>query len=169
MGGYVAFEMHRLAPARIERLALLDTKAAPDTPEQLARRRGFMELTKKGRFKGVTPLLLPNLIHKDHLENEVLRQTIFNMAREVGPEAFLRQQQAIIGRGDYLAELPKIKCPTLVLCGAGDMLTPPEGHREMAALIPHAKLVVVEDAGHLAPLEQPEAVTKALSDWLDRP
>lgn len=169
MGGYVALEMHRQAPHRIERLALLDTKAAADSPEQLARRRGFMELARKGKFRGVTPQLLPSLIHKDHLDNELLRETIFRMAREIGPEAFLRQQQAIVGRIDYMAELPLIKCPTLVLCGAGDMLTPPELHRDMAARIPNARLVVVEDAGHLTPLEQPEAVTRALRDWLEMP
>ena len=166
MGGYIVFEMLRQAPGRIERLALLDTKAAADTPDQVQRRRDFMALAKRGRFKGVTPQLLPFLLARQNLENETLRQVIFRMAEQVGVDGFLRQQQAIIDRPDSRGDLGRINCPTLVLCGAEDSLTPVDGHRDMAAAIPGARLAIVDGAGHLAPLEQPDVVTAHLRDWL---
>jgi pimeloyl-ACP methyl ester carboxylesterase len=167
MGGYIAFEIFRQAPQRIKKLALMDTRAATDLPEQLARRRDFVALAKRGKFRGVTPVLLPGLIHKDNLDNEPLKRTIFRMAHDVGRDAFIRQQQAIITRPDSQADLARIQCPTLVLCGEGDTLTPVGVHREMAATIPGAKLVIVEGAGHLPPLEQPETVTRHMREWLE--
>lgn len=167
MGGYVAFEIMRQAPERVQRLALLDTSARPDRPEQSARRRGLMELAQKGRFKGVTPQLLPILIHPDRRSDQALVRTVMDMAEEIGMDAFLRQQQAIMGRPDSRPLLPAIACPTLVLCGADDQLTPLELHEEMAAGIPGARLVVVPECGHLSTLERPDAVNAALRAWLD--
>jgi len=166
MGGYVAQEIMRRVPERVTRLALLDTSARADTAEQIARRRGLIELAEKGNFKGVTPRLLPLLIHEDRLEDELLTGEIMDMARHIGPEAFLRQQRAIMGRPDGREDLGRITCPTLILCGRQDALTPLELHEEMAAAIPGAKLVIIEHAGHLPPLEQPEAVTAVLRYWL---
>lgn len=166
MGGYIALEMFRQAPERIERLALIDTRAEADGPEQIQRRRDFMDLARRGKFKGVTPQLLPLLVHKDHLENETLRQVIFDMAAEVGVEGFLRQQQAIIDRPDSRADLPHIKCPALVMCGAQDQLTPVSVHEALAAAIPGAQLRIIENAGHLTPLEQPDVVTAYMREWL---
>lgn len=166
MGGYCAFEIMRRAPERVTRLALLDTSARPDTDEQRARRRGLIELAEKGEFKGVTPRLLPLLIHPDRLGDEALKATVMGMAERVGKEAFLRQQKAIMGRPDSRPDLGRIACPTLVLVGRQDALTPVAVHEEMAAGIPGARLVIVEDCGHLSTLEKPEAVNAALEDWL---
>jgi pimeloyl-ACP methyl ester carboxylesterase len=166
MGGYCAFEIMRRAPERVTRLALLDTSARPDTDEQRARRRGLIELAEKGEFKGVTPRLLPLLIHPDRLGDEALKATVMGMAERVGKEAFLRQQKAIMGRPDSRPDLGRIACPTLVLVGRQDALTPVAVHEEMAAGIPGARLVIVEDCGHLSTLEKPEAVNVALEDWL---
>ncbi|HKX09797.1 MAG TPA: alpha/beta fold hydrolase, partial [Stellaceae bacterium] len=166
MGGYVAQEMMRQAPDRVEKLALLDTSARADTPEQTARRRGLIELSEKGEFKGVTPRLLPLLIHAARHEDEPLGAIVMGMAERVGKEAFLRQQKAIMGRPDGREDLRRIACPTLVLCGRQDALTPPALHEEIAGLVAGAKLVVVEDCGHLSTLEKPATVTAAMRQWL---
>jgi pimeloyl-ACP methyl ester carboxylesterase len=168
MGGYVAQEIMRQAPERVRRLALLDTSARPDTEEQRARRRGLIELAQKGKFKGVTPRLLPLLLHSARLDDKVLTDIVMGMAERVGPTAFMRQQRAIMGRPDSRPDLPRVACPTLVLCGRQDALTPLGAHEEMARAIPGARLVVVEECGHISPLERPEAVTGALREWLAR-
>jgi pimeloyl-ACP methyl ester carboxylesterase len=166
MGGYVAQEIMRQAPHRVRRLALLDTSARADSDEQRARRRGLIELAGRGEFKGVTPRLLPFLLHPARLGEQDLVDVVIGMAERVGKAAFLRQQQAILGRPDGRADLARIACPTLVLCGRQDALTPLAVHEEMASAIRGATLVVVEDSGHLPPLERPEAVNAALREWL---
>ena len=166
MGGYIAFEILRQARERVARLALLDTSARADLPEQASRRRGLMTLAHMGKFKGVTPQLLPFLVHPGRLADEDLVGRITDMAHEVGQEGFLRQQEAILWRPDSRDELAAIACPTLVLCGAEDQLTPPERAREMAAGILGARLVLIPDCGHMAPLERPAAVNDALKAWL---
>ena len=165
MGGYVAQEILRQAPERVDRLALLDTSARPDTPEQSARRRGLMELSRLGQFKGVTPQLLPMLLHPDHL-TEALSAIVTGMAERVGQAGFIRQQRAILGRIDSRPSLAAIRVPTLVLCGDSDALTPPALAEEMAAGIAGANLVLVKRSGHLSTLEQPEAVNRAMIEWL---
>jgi len=166
MGGYVAFEVIRQAPERVTRLALLDTKASLDTPEQTSRRMGLIELAEKGDFKGVAPRLLPLFVHLLRLEDAALTAEITEMAQRVGRDAFLRQQKAILGRPDSLPTLVTIRCPTLVLCGREDALTPVDGHTEIAAGIADARLTIVEDCGHMATMERPEAVNAAMREWL---
>jgi len=166
MGGYVALEIMRRAPERVLRLALLDTKAAPDQPDVATRRRGLIELAQKGAFKGVTPRLLPLLVHPSRLQDEALTSHIMQMAEDVGRDAFIRQQQAILGRPDFRSALATVRCPTLVLCGRDDQITPVEAHREMAAGIADARLVVLDDCGHLPPLELPEETNRELRRWL---
>ncbi len=166
MGGYVAQEIMRQEPERVERLALIDTQARADTAEQVKTRKDLIHLATIGKFKGVTPRLLPNLIHHDRLDDPTVRDVVLDMAERVGQEAFVRQQTAIMGRQDGREDLRSIRIPTVVLCGRQDSLTPPELHEEMAERIPGARLVIVEEAGHLAPLEQPHAVTAVLRYWL---
>lgn len=166
MGGYCALEILRLAPERVLLLALLDTSARPDTPEQSRRRRGLIALSRRGVFKGVTPKLLPLLLHPARLDDQALVATVTGMAERIGPDGFIRQQHAIMSRADSRPLLPTIGCPTLVLCGRQDALTPLALHEELAALIPGARLQVIEDCGHLATLERPMQTTAALRDWL---
>lgn len=166
MGGYVAQEIMRQEPERVERLALIDTQARADSAEQVKTRQGLIKLATMGKFKGVTPRLLPNLVHKDRLEDPAVRDVVLGMAERVGQDAFVRQQTAIMGRKDGRGDLHAIRVPTVVICGREDILTPPHLHVEMADTIPGARLVVVEDAAHLAPLEQPHAVTAVLRYWL---
>lgn len=166
MGGYVAQEIMRTEPDRVTRLALLDTSSRADSEEQASRRRGLIELASKGKFKGVTPRLLPYLIHPDRMEDTALTGIVMAMAEHVGRDAFLRQQKAILSRIDGRDRLAEIACPTLVLCGRQDSLTPLKVSEEMADRIPGARLVIVEDCGHLSTLERPESVNAAMRDWL---
>jgi pimeloyl-ACP methyl ester carboxylesterase len=166
MGGYVALAIMRMAPQRVSRLALFDTSARPDTPEQARRRRGLMAITRAHQFRGVTPKLLPQLIHHDRLSDRELCQDVLDMAERVGREAFLRQQQAILSRFDSRPHLAAIACPTMVAVGDADILTPPAMSEEMAGLIPGARLRRVKDCGHLPPMERPDEANEILRDWL---
>ncbi len=169
MGGFVAFEIMRQAPERVERLALLDTSARADPPEMVQRRRDLTRLTHVGQFKGVTPRLLPSFIHPSRLSDQALSRVITEMAERVGPEAFVRQQTANAARPDSRPDLAKIACPTLVVCGRQDILTPLELSEEMARGIPNSTLVVIEDCAHLPTLERPQAATALLRYWLQCP
>ncbi|HYM31667.1 MAG TPA: alpha/beta fold hydrolase [Candidatus Cybelea sp.] len=166
MGGYVALELMQQAPERVARLALLDTSARADTAEQTAMRREMMAMTDIGQFKGVTPRLLPTLIHPSRIGDRSLVDRILAMAQSIGKDGYLRQQRAIISRVDRRADLPRIVCPTLVLCGEQDARATPEVAREIAAGISGAKLVLVPACGHLSTMERPEAVTAAMHGWL---
>ncbi|HEY8614018.1 MAG TPA: alpha/beta fold hydrolase [Roseomonas sp.] len=165
MGGYVALEVMRQAPGRVTRLALFDTSARADTPEQARQRRGLMSLTRSGQFRGVTPRLLPRLLHERNQAGPLAGE-VMAMAERVGRDAFLRQQAAILGRPDSRGGLGEIAVPTLVAAGEADVLTPPELAREIAAEIPGAVLRIVPDCAHLPSMEEPAAVTALMRDWL---
>lgn len=166
MGGYVSFEIMRRAPQRVERLALIDTQAVPDTPELTARRRGLMEQTRLGRFHGVQPSLLPGIVHPRHLQDTAITQPILDMALEVGIDGFLNEQHANMNRPDSRPSLVDIKVPTVVIVGRQDQSTPLARALEMATDIANARLVVIEECGHMSPLEKPAEVTAALRRWL---
>jgi pimeloyl-ACP methyl ester carboxylesterase len=166
MGGYIAFEIARQAPDRVARLALLDTTARPDTPEQTQGRHAQIGLARGGRLDEVIDLLLPVLIHRDRQDDAGLRRLVRLMAEDIGPEAFIRQQQAIMDRPDARPRLAGIGYPTLVLVGDGDELIPPDRSAEIASGIHGARLVMVPECGHLSTLERPQQVTQALVEWL---
>jgi pimeloyl-ACP methyl ester carboxylesterase len=166
MGGYIAFEILRQAPQRIARVALLDTSARADAPEQSAMRRAQMTLASQGRLAEVVEQQFPRLVHRAHRDDAALREVFTLMAAEVGPAAFIRQQTAVMGRSDSRPMLGSIRCPTLVLVGADDEITPPERAAEIAAGIAGAHLVTIPQSGHVSALEQPEEVTRALLEWL---
>lgn len=167
MGGYVALEVMRQAPQRVTKLALLDSRARPETPDETERRQQLMKLAQTERgFTPVTNRMLPLMLHESRVKEVPLVNVIRDMANRTGVEAYLRQQRAIISRPDFRPGLPDIKCPTLVLCGREDQLTPLECSEEMAAAIPGARLVVAEQCGHLSTLERPEAVNAAMRAWL---
>ncbi len=167
MGGYAAFELLRQAPDRVERLCLMDTSARPDTPEAARRRRGLMTLVARGgRFRGVTPRLLAELLHPDNLSNAALAGLVADMSDRLGKAVYLRQQAVILARPDSRPDLPGIRVPTLVLVGEADRTTPHALSAEIAVGIPGAQLRIVPGAGHLPPLEQPVWVTDALLRWL---
>ncbi|MDF1791666.1 MAG: alpha/beta fold hydrolase [Thalassobaculaceae bacterium] len=166
MGGYVALEVLRQAPERVERLALIDTSARQDSDDQRRRRTGLIELADKGRFKGVTPRLLPMLVHRSRLEDETVTRPIFDMAARIGKDGFIRQQKAILSRDDSRGLLADVTVPTLVMCGRDDQLTPVELSEEMAAAISGAELRIIEECGHLPALEKPQECGAAMRVWL---
>jgi pimeloyl-ACP methyl ester carboxylesterase len=167
MGGYTALEIMRRAPERVTHLALLDTSARPDTAESSERRRSAIAAAERGEFRALTEGLWPNLVHPFHVDNLALQNEYVEMHIAVGAAAFVRQQRAIIARQDSRPSLAAIKCPTLVLVGDADMITPKEVAEELAQGIQGARLSVIAHCGHLSALEQPEAVGDALLALLD--
>ncbi len=166
MGGYIALEIMRQASQRVTRLALLDTAAGAELPEQTQRRKELIALAERGEFPRVTEILLPLLIHPARLAEPALTDVVKSMAQNVGRDAFVRQQRAIMSRADSLKLLARIAGPTLVLCGRQDALTPLARHEEIAAGIEGAQLEVIEECGHLSTLERPDAVNAAMRRWL---
>ena len=166
MGGYVAFEILRRAPERVTRLCLIDTSARADREEQADQRRALIAMAEKEGLNPIIDILLPLLIHPDRLGDENLTGTIREMMVETGAESFIRQQKAIISRSDAREELPDVNCPTMIIVGQDDGLTPPKVAREMAELIPGARLEIIPDCGHLSTLERPDAVGRIIQDWL---
>jgi pimeloyl-ACP methyl ester carboxylesterase len=166
MGGYIAFEIMRQAPLRVVKLALLDTGPGAETPQQTEGRRPRIALAKAGRFAEVEEALFPLLVHRDRRGDAALRSIVRAMGEETGAEVFLRQTKAIMSRADSRPTLSSIACPTLVLVGDGDVLTPPALAQEIAEGIAGARLVVIPDCGHLSTLERPQAVNQALIEWM---
>lgn len=166
MGGYIAMEIMREAPERVIRLALLDTNARADTAEQIKRRKFLIDLTRKKGFEKVPRLLFPGFVHAEHENDANLRAIVVEMVMNTGPEAFIRQQTALMNRVDARPRLDEISCPTLVLVGDGDRLAPPELAREIHEHIPSSRLATIPGSGHLSTLEKPEAVTAELMSWL---
>ncbi len=166
MGGYLGFEILRQAPGRVAKLALLDTSARPDTAEQTESRRAQIRLAGTMPARALADAMFPRLVHPSRHGDVRLREVFGLMADEVGTAAYARQQNAIIGRPDSRPLLDRIHCPTLVLVGDGDELTPPSIAAEIANGIRGANLVTVPECGHASTLEQPSVVTAALLDWL---
>ena len=168
MGGYIAFEIMRQAGGRVTRLALLNTAARADTPEQTQRRHRQIAMTREGQFAGVVGELYQLWVREARRGDRALRHVIHQMADETGPEGFVREQIAIMNRPDSRPDLATVECPTLVVAGASDEITTPEQAAEMADRIPGARLVVIPDCGHLSALEQPAALTEALVEWMSQ-
>lgn len=168
MGVYLALEIVSLAPDQITRLALLDGKARPDSADELAARSALLKMADEGRYLNITyDILLSRLVAAGRSLEPDLRDTIIQMATDTGVEVFRRQMAAIINRPDYLAGLSAISCPTLVLTGRLDVITPPKCAQEMAEQIPQARLDLISGCGHLSTLEAPDAVNAAMRHWLD--
>lgn len=165
MGGYVALQILRQAPHRVERLALLNTNARPDSPEATENRKRLMALAEKD-FPAVFAALFPKLVLPKHQQEVGMLGTMTEMALAVGKDAFLRQQRAIIGRIDSRPHLAAIRCKTVVVAGRDDQIMPLEILEELARGIPGAELEVIGECGHMATLEQPRRVTGILLRWL---
>ncbi|MEQ1900443.1 MAG: alpha/beta fold hydrolase, partial [Devosia sp.] len=153
------------ARERVIKLALIDTSSRPDTEDSTAIRRRRIALAKGGKFGAVIEQSFPNSVHPDNQGSSDLYSIHRAMAEANGAEAYMRQQEAIIARPDSRGELGAISVPTLVLVGESDQITPPEVARETADGISGSRLVIVPRAGHLALLEQPMAVNRALTEW----
>lgn len=166
LGGYVAFEAIRCAPARLERLVLIDTTAVADHPARRQGRLRDIETVRQGGIEALVPELPARWLGPEHLQDATLSALVASMARSVGAQGQFRQQTAMLARPDSHADLKQVRVPTLVMCGRQDPVTPLADHEAMAACVPGAQLRVIERCGHLSTIEQPEAVTSELARWL---
>ena len=167
MGGYVCFELLRHAPERVRALALVNTSARPDTPEQRQARLDASHLAQRGRFVGVSRRFFPRLVAERARDDAGLLATVQAMAAEVGAEGFVTQQDLILSRPDSRPDLGQIACPTLVVSGREDQVTSAALSVEMYEQIPHSDLHLLSDCGHLAPLERPQRLAQLLKSVLE--
>tara|TARA_B110000037_G_scaffold87772_1_gene104046 strand:- start:123 stop:848 length:726 start_codon:yes stop_codon:yes gene_type:complete len=170
MGGIVAFEMFRQAPQRIKRIALLDTNPRGELPENVPIRQQQVNNVAQGGVERLRTLVSQQLMPKYAFDSEQLLQLeplVMKMALDVGADEFINQWRALASRVDSWSTLKDIRCPTLILCGAQDVLCNEKLHRDMALEIKHAKLEIIEEAGHLSTLDAPEQVNRALENWLN--
>jgi pimeloyl-ACP methyl ester carboxylesterase len=170
MGAIVALELARVAPDRIAGLVLIALNASADLPERSAIRPLQQRRVSDGQLAEVVrDELKPNYLALSNKGNSDILRLTMEMAVDLGAEVFVRQSEALRTRPDLRPVLPGIRVPTLLLCGAEDALCPPEWHQTWADRIgPAAELEVVEDAGHLLPLERPARTSDALIGWLRR-
>lgn len=167
LGGIIAMEMLRQEPARIERVALLDTNHLADSPERIAQRLSQVERVKRGQLHQVMMQeQKPFYVAPKNMGDPDLNATFMNMAEDLGPDVFIRQSKMLMARKDAIQPLKEYKRPSLLLCGEHDKPCPVSLHGQMKSLLDNSELIVVPDAGHISTLENPNVVTSALRWWL---
>jgi pimeloyl-ACP methyl ester carboxylesterase len=166
MGGYISLEILRQAKDRVIKLALIDTAAAADRPEQTERRHKNIAMTREGKTAEREEAIWPLLVHESRLNDEAIKNVVKEMHQETGSEVYINQQTAIMGRADSRPMLRELKMQTLIVVGDSDQLTPPAAAKEMHELVADSRLDVIPNCGHSAPLERPDRVTKLLVEWL---
>ncbi len=167
LGARVALELVRRAPARVSRLALLDTGIHPASADEPARRQVMLDLGREQGMAALARQWLPPMVHPRRLEDTAFMHGLTAMVERMSPAIHARQIRALLNRPDAAAALGDIGCPVLVGVGAQDAWSPPAQHAAIVARIPQAEYVVFPESGHMAPAEAPEAVTACLSAWID--
>jgi pimeloyl-ACP methyl ester carboxylesterase len=168
LGGMLAVEIMQFAADRVSRLALLDTGMRGQNETERAVRRARIRLADEGRFETVLGLQLSRFIPSYRLPDKALVDEVMAMCGEIGVEIYKRQEELAAIRADRRSDLPRIKCPTIVVCGRDDAATPLFLSEEIAKAIPAAALAVIERCGHLVTMEKPEETNEILKLWLDR-
>jgi pimeloyl-ACP methyl ester carboxylesterase len=166
MGGRIALEIMRVAPQRVERLALFDTSATPALPDEPAKRREMIELARNQGMAALAARWLPMIVHPSRRTQVEFVNALTAMICRATPEIYAGQVNALLNRPDYRPILPRISCPTLVACGRDDLWSPVAGHEEIAGAIPGAKLAIIPDCAHMATVEAPAEVGKHLRAWM---
>lgn len=167
MGGYVAFEIIRQAPARVKALGLFSTRAAPDSPEQRAGRMKLIERLRRDGIKVLDEASLPKLVGATtHASRPQVVERVKALMRQASVEGVADALSAMASRRDSTQLLSSIACPTLIVAGAEDALIPPAESESMARAIPGVRLDVIPQAGHLVNLEQPSRFQSAVADWI---
>ena len=164
MGGMLALEVLRQAPQRVKALAVLASSARADTPQLLKLRSDAIDLFRQGRMREVLQANLAFAFHPAHAP--ALAPRYLAMMDRAGADPLIAQTRAVMARADQRPWLPQVRCPTLLVVGVNDLLTPPEHAQEMAALIPGARLELLDECGHLLTWEQPQRLNQLLIDWL---
>jgi pimeloyl-ACP methyl ester carboxylesterase len=170
MGGIVAFEMFRQAPQRIVRIAFLDTNPRAEGPENVPVRHQQINDIAQGGVETLKTFVSQQLMPKYVFGSEQrlrLEPLVMEMALDVGADEFINQWRALASRADSWSTLKDIRCPTLILCGVHDALCNEKLHRDMALEVKHARLDIIDEAGHLSTLDAPEQVNQALENWLN--
>ena len=171
MGARVALEVLRQAPGRVTRVALLDTgyqaRASGAAGEEEARKRhALLTLARERGVRAMATAWVQGMVHPARLGDAPLIEAILAMFERKSADVFACQIHALLERPDASDVLASLQVPTLILCGRQDGWAPVAQHEAMQRLAPGSVLNVIEDAGHMAPMERPEAVTGALVDWL---
>ena len=172
MGGRVALEIARMAPQRVERLALLDTGMEPIAAgeagaSERAKRKALLDKALENGMREMGGQWARGMVHPGRLDTPLFDE-VLDMVARFTPSIFAAQIDALLGRPDATAVLQALNCPTLLVCGRQDLWSPLSRHERMQQLCPGAELVVIEDSGHMSTMEQPEQVSKALADWMLR-
>ena len=168
LGGMLAVEIMQFAADRVTKLALLDTGMRSQNETERAIRRARIRLANEGHFELVLGLQMSRFIPAYRLPDKALVDEVMAMCNEIGVDIYKRQEELAAIRADRRPDLPRIKCPTIVVCGRDDAATPLFLSEEMAKAIPAAALVVIEQCGHLVTMEKPEETNEILKLWLDR-
>jgi pimeloyl-ACP methyl ester carboxylesterase len=171
MGGRVAFEIFRRAPERVTAIALMDTACTPRATgaagaEEAEQRYRLLNKARTEGMRAMGTEWVQRMVHPERLSDTALMKAILDMIARKTPEIFEAQITALLNRPDARDVLPQIHCPSLILCGREDAWSVLSRHEEMAAMIPHSRLVVIENCGHMSTMERPAEVTDALREWL---
>lgn len=166
MGGIIAMEILRQAPKRVTKIALLDTNPLAESNAIKQKRGPQIEAVKNGQLiKVMREQMIPNYL-ADRVKHTAISDICLDMARALGPDVFIKQSKALMTRPDQTETLKNADIPALVLCGRADILCPLDRHQLMCEFLPNAKLEIIENAGHLPVLEQPDITTDKIRTWL---
>lgn len=165
MGGYVARAIARQAPDRVRALVLVATSTRPDTPALQQRKGAIGRAAPSIAFSGLSRTAVATSLHPKQRDNEALIERVRAMGVRLGGEVFRRQ--SMLERPGDLARSGEIRCPTLVVAAAEDRLRSLDEAREMAAAIPGARLEIIEDSGHMIPIEAPQRLLEVIVPWLE--
>jgi len=172
MGGRVALEVFRLAPQRVERLALLSTGTHPLVAgeageKEKAGRMALLQIAREQGMRAMAKEWAKGMVNPDRIGSPLFEQ-VLDMFDRGSAAQYAAQINALLNRPNATPQLSGIQCPTLALTGREDSWSGPAQHEAMAAAIPNATLVIVEHCGHMCTMEQPQAVNEALAAWLRR-
>ncbi|WP_347252144.1 alpha/beta hydrolase [Legionella sp.] len=162
MGGWLALELARAAPERILKLCLLNTSAKEDPPEKYKDRLAMIAAVKQGQFQNVAENIAERYVH-----NKQVKQDVLSMFLNVGEEAFVNQEKALLTRRETVSILPQLTMPTMIIHAQKDKVFSLSSHLELQKKMPNAKLAIVDDCGHMSPMEAPQAITSLMRYWID--
>ena len=173
MGARIVLEAVRLAPERIHGVALLDTGFLPRSPGEAGaleerKRMALLEVAQTQGVRAMAQIWARGMVHPDRLSDDGLMDDILNMFAQQNVHDFERQIHVLLNRPDASSVLQGLKVPTALICGQQDAWSPPAQHVAMQQFAPHSSLDLIADAGHMAPMEQPQAVAQVLRSWLQK-
>jgi pimeloyl-ACP methyl ester carboxylesterase len=173
MGARVVLEAVRLAPERIRGVGLLDTGYLPKSSglageDEIRKRLRLLQIAQDQSVRVMAQEWVQGMVHPDRLSDHALIEHILDMFDRKNADIFANQIHALIQRPDATQVLASLRVPTMILCGKQDAWSPPAQHEAMQDLAAHAVFEVIDQAGHMAPMEMPREVAAAMSRWLAR-